>query len=208
MVHSIEKGAKGTLFETKAILGGVATREVGPMNFEGEKVGTFERHEIRDGFGRISSKSISKFNNDLEVEEEINPTGVNEVSYIKKVNGVPCFSMKQTNESIVLTRYDREGNRLLDYLYKNGKPVGRAFPAVYGYETLDNIDMSNPYMFPDLIQNDFIQDIGIPYDMRNMVQNAEKTKYKETPMVSKAKSVVNEKSKTIAGEKQQDIDER
>ena len=32
LVHSIEKGAKGTLLETKAILGGVATRKVGPMN--------------------------------------------------------------------------------------------------------------------------------------------------------------------------------
>ena len=61
LVHSIEKGAKGTLFETKAILGGVATREEGPMNFEGKKVGTFEHHEIKDGFGRISTKNISKF---------------------------------------------------------------------------------------------------------------------------------------------------
>lgn len=209
LVHSIEKGAKGTLFETKAILGGLATREVGSMNFEGEKVGTFERHEIRDGFGRILSKNISKFNNDLKVEEEINPTGVNEECYIKKVNDIPCFSMKQTDEGVVLTRYDREGNVLADYSYdKNGKPIGRVFPGVPGYETLDNIDMSNPYMFADLIQNDFIQDIGIPYDMRNMVQNAEKTRYKETPMVSKAKSVINEKSKIITNEKQQDIDER
>ncbi len=209
LVHSIEKGAKGTLFETKAILGGVATREEGPMNFEGKKVGTFEHHEIKDGFGRISTKNISKFNNDLEVEEEINPIGVNEVSYIKKVNGIPCFSMKQTNEGVVLTRYDRDGNMLADYSYdKNGKTIGRVFPGVPGYETLDNIDMSNPYMFPDLIQNDFIQDIGIPYDMRNMVQDVEKTRYKETPMVSKAKSIINEKSKTIAGDKQQAIDER
>ena len=112
-------------------------------------------------------------------------------------------------KGVVLTRYDREENILADYSYdKSGNPIDQAFPAVSGYETIDNIDISNPYMLSDLLLNDFIQDIGIPYDMRNMVQDVEKTRYKETPMVSKAKSVVNEKSKTIAGEKQQDIDER
>ena len=109
----------------------------------------------------------------------------------------------------MLTRYDREENILADYSYdKSGNPIDQAFPAVSGYETIDNIDISNPYMLSDLLLNDFIQDIGIPYDMRNMVQDVEKTRYKETPMVSKAKSIINEKSKTIAGDKQQAIDER
>ena len=166
LVHSIEKGLKGTSFERKTILGGIATKETGPMTFENNKVGTFERYEKKCGIGGRTLKNISKFDSGLEVEEEINSFGGNNSSYMKKVNGVPAFSMTRTNEGIVLTRYDREGNKLNDYAYdKNGKPVdgnGINFPGIPGYETLDRIDMNNPYMFADLIQNDFIQDIGIP----------------------------------------------
>ena len=61
LVHSIEKGLKRTSLETKAILGGIATKETGPMTFENNKVGTFERYERKCGIGGRALKNISKF---------------------------------------------------------------------------------------------------------------------------------------------------
>ncbi len=71
------------------------------------------------------------------------------------------------------------------------------FQVCHGYESLDSIDMNNPYLIADLIQNDFIQDIGIPRDMRNIVQNAEMTRYKEMPTVRDAMDVINESAMKI-----------
>ena len=211
LVHSIEKGAKGTSLERKAILGGIATKETGPMTFENNNVCTFERYEKRGKFGEWAMKNVSKYESELQVEEEINSFPGNNSTYMKKVNGVPAFSMTRTNDGVVLTRYDREGNKLKEYSYdKNGKPVGGYginFPGVPGYETLDSIDMNNPYMFEDLIQNDFVQDIGIPMEMRNIVRNTEQIRYKEMPMVREAKSVINEKSKTMGNRKPKNLDE-
>ena len=52
--------------------------------------------------------------------------------------------------------------------------------------------MNNPYCLADLTQNDFIQDIGIPKDMRNIVQNIEMTRYEEMPAVRDGMNTINE----------------
>ena len=210
LVHSIEKGAKGTSLEKKAILGGVAMKETGPLTFENNRIGTFERYEQNGIAGRVV-KNILNFDNGLEVEETNSLVG-NNSNYIKKVNGVTAFSMTLTSDGIVLTRYDKEGNKLRDYSYdKNGKPIGDYvinFPGVPGYETVDSIDMNDSYMFADLILNDFVQDIGIPREMRNVVQNAEQTRYKELAIVREAMRVINENSRTMMDMKTTNWDER
>ena len=211
LVHSVEKGAKRTSLEMKPILGGVAKKERGPITFENNKVGTFERYE-QNGLKERMVKTVSKFDNELEVEETFSSVG-NSSSYMKKVNGILAVSISKTDNGIVLTRYDREGNKLKDYPYdRNGKPIGdnvTNFPGVPGYESIDSIDMSEPeYIVADLTQNDFVKDIGIPKDMRNVVQNAEQIRYKEMPMVRAAKNVINEKAKTMMDRKPISRDER
>lgn len=200
LVHSLEKGLKGTTLETKNVLNVHATKETGPLKCGNDKVGTFERYEQKGKFGGHVIKNVSNFGDDLQVEEEIKTLNENETNYTKTVNGVTAFSMTKTSDGIVLTRYDRAGNVLKTYSYdKNGKPIGNEkmnFPAVPGYEPLNSIDMNNPYVFEDLMQNDFIQDIGIPIEMRETVKNVEQTRYKEMPMVRDAKVVINQMNRT------------
>ncbi len=210
VIHSNEKGANGTRLEKKVILGGTATKETGYLNYKNTKVGKFEIQNIRGLEGK-KVKEISRFDNGLEVEEEMNSFGGNNQNYMKKVNGIPAFSMRRTDDGITLTRYDRVGNKLEDFYYdKYGMPVDRNginFPGVYGYETLDSIDMDNEYVLADLVLNDFVQDIGIPIDMRDMVRETEQTRYKETPVVSIVKENIMENIRTI-GDNEKDTDDR
>ncbi len=134
ILYSNKKGLKGTRIQEKKIIGGVATKETGPINSGKEKVGMFERYQTKSGNDNEVIKNVLSFDNGLKIEEENTFRGENNQSYTKKVNGITAFSMVKTKDGIVLTRYDREGNKLIDFSYdKNGRPIGNNatnFPGV------------------------------------------------------------------------------